>query len=47
MDFGLQQIHVPVVDKDISPILDALDEMIVQCVDRMSTFVQPVVHSYQ
>src|SRR5690606_24744967 len=45
VDLGLQEIHIPVIDKDLSPVLDTLYQVVVQGVDRMRPLVKPVVHS--
>jgi hypothetical protein len=44
---GLQELHIPVIDKDRSPVLDALHQMVVQGIDRMSTFVESVLNVEQ
>src|SRR5690606_24166531 len=42
VDLGLQEIHIPVIDKDLSPVLDTLYQVVVQGVDRMRPLVKPV-----
>ncbi|MBR1369063.1 hypothetical protein RJ53_05935, partial [Methanocalculus chunghsingensis] len=39
VDLGLQEIHIPIIDKDSSPVLDTLHQMVVQSIDRMGALI--------